>query len=69
MDISLHKTAHIENWLTILINTYRDHPSKGLAKVINYYIGRIIKEGEIKFHHLKLDQYCSMKKFWAWRSR
>lgn len=69
MDTSLHKTTHIENWLKILINTYRAHPSKGLAKVINYYIGRIIKEDEIKFNRLKLGQYCTMKKFWTWRSR
>lgn len=73
MDSPLHKTinksAVIENWITILINTYRENPSNGLAKVIHYYLQRIINEEEVKFNHLKLHQYCSMGKFWAWRSR
>lgn len=69
MESSMHNTFYIENWLKTLINTYRVHPSNGLAKVIYFYIGRIINEDEIRFNRLKLDQYCSMKKFWAWRSR
>jgi hypothetical protein len=68
MKMSNNKIIHMENWLTILINTYRNHPSNGLAKVINFYIDRIINDDDLKFNRIALNRYCSMKKFWAWRS-
>ncbi|MDO6446367.1 hypothetical protein Q4493_11340 [Colwellia sp. 1_MG-2023] len=68
MEKSKTELQPFENWLKILINTYRIHPSHGLAKVINYYLERIINHEDTKFDHRKLAQYCSMKKFWLWRS-
>ncbi|MEW6992163.1 hypothetical protein AADZ91_15950 [Colwelliaceae bacterium 6441] len=68
--MSLHNsnTYPIENWLNILIFTYREFPSSGLAKVINYYIERVIIEEDYQLEPSKLCHYYTMKKFWAWRS-
>lgn len=68
MEKSTSTLKSFENWLQILMNTYQCHPSHGLAQVINYYLGRIIHDEEIKCDHRKLMKYCSMKKFWHWRS-
>jgi hypothetical protein len=67
--MSINKTVYIENWLTILIKTYRDHPSQGLAKTIDYYLDRMINDEDIKSNKLTLCQYCSMKKFWTWQTQ
>lgn len=68
METPIIELKAFENWLKMLINTYRRHPSHGLAQVINYYLERILREDDIKFDHRKLAQYCSMKRFWLWRS-
>jgi len=57
----------LENWLIILINTYTDNPTIGLAKVINYYIDRLLKQDEINHSPNLRCQYVSMKKYWAWK--
>ncbi len=58
----------LENWLTILINTYCQHPSKALAKVINYYIERILHQHDISTQPVLKCQYLSMKKYWGWQA-
>jgi len=68
MKPSQRNIRQIEDWLNILITTYRDSPSIGLAKVINYYIERIINEDELKQDSFRLCQYQNMKKFWSWKS-
>jgi len=69
MQPSTKNIHQIENWLNILVNTYREFPSKNLAMVINYYIDRIITEENTQYTTLLNCQYSSMKKFWQWRSR
>jgi len=65
----------LERWLTILIETYKDYPSYGLAKTINYYVAGLLHHEDI---HLcgqksgengndKRCEYLSMKKFWEWK--
>ncbi|GLX79653.1 hypothetical protein tinsulaeT_29930 [Thalassotalea insulae] len=59
----------LENWLEILISTYCQHPSKALAKVIDYYISRILAQDELSATPLLKCQYISMKKYWRWQSK
>lgn len=61
-------TTQLENWLTILVNSYAQNPSSGLAKVITYYIDRILYQYDICKQPNKRCQYLSMKKFWQWQS-
>lgn len=67
----------LERWLIILIETYKDNPTCGLAKTINYYIDRLLHHEDI---HLcgqksgesgndKRCEYLSMKKFWGWQAK
>lgn len=58
----------LENWLTILITTYKEHPSCGLAKIINYYLGRLLNHDDISFFSEKRCEYLLMKKFWRWQA-
>lgn len=57
----------LESWLNILINTYTDHPSDGLAKVINYYIERLLRCEDILRNNQLCCEYMSMKRFWLWQ--
>lgn len=59
--------AQLESWLKLLIQTYADHPSDGLAKVISYYIDRLLSREEITDNGQLYCQYISMKKFWLWQ--
>jgi len=59
----------LENWLNILIFTYKDHPSYGLAKTINYYLSRLLRHDDIGFSGEKRCDYIRMQNFWLWKSR
>lgn len=61
--------SQLETWLTVLITTYKDHPSSGLAKTINYYLGRILRHEDIHFYGKKHCEYLVMQKFWRWKTR
>lgn len=57
----------LENWLIILIKTYGDHPSCGLAKMINYYLTLLLHHDDISFDGEKQCAYLSMQKYWRWQ--
>lgn len=57
----------LENWLNILIITYLDHPSCGLAKTINYYLSRLLHHDDINFDGGKHCDYLAMQKYWRWQ--
>ncbi|MFB0981395.1 MAG: hypothetical protein QMC62_10830 [Alteromonadaceae bacterium] len=54
----------IEDWLGVLTNTYAKHPSDGLAKVIAYYLTRIIKHADFMAFANQPCHYYTMLKFW-----
>ncbi|WP_206483828.1 hypothetical protein [Thalassotalea sp. G2M2-11] len=58
----------LENWLQVLLSTYGHHPSQALAKIIHYYIGRVLKESDRSEQPFNKYQYLRMKKYWYWRS-
>ena len=59
----------LENWLQVLTKTYADYPSNALAKVILYYLSRIIHHDDALLMPEKQCDYISMQKFWHWQSR
>ncbi|MGV2873578.1 hypothetical protein [Colwellia sp. E150_009] len=59
----------LENWLIILITTYKENPSSGLAKIINYYLGRLLHHDDMNFCGEKRCDYLVMKKFWRWQAK
>lgn len=61
--------SQLETWLSILISTYKENPSCGLAKTINYYLGRILRHDDIHFCGDKRCEYVVMQKFWRWQAR
>lgn len=68
MDItSSNELQQLEDWLYVLINTYKDTPSDGLAKVIFYYLERILSHQDLHNLRDKSCHYFMMKKFWLWQ--
>ncbi len=59
----------LESWLTILITTYKDSPSIGLAKTISYYLSRLLHHDDINFCGFKRCDYLVMQKYWCWQAR
>lgn len=59
----------LENWLSLLIATYQEHPSCGLAKIINYYIERLSRHDDMEFCGKNSCEYLGMKKFWQWQAQ
>lgn len=67
----------LENWLAILIATYNENPTCGLAKTIHYYIERLLHHEDIyldgdKHNEHRVNKYCEylcMKKFWRWQAK
>ncbi|MDP7593790.1 MAG: hypothetical protein QF552_14045 [Litorilituus sp.] len=57
----------LENWLTILIATYKTHPNLGLAKTINYYLSRLLNHDDIHYCGDKRCDYLIMQKYWRWK--
>lgn len=57
----------LETWLNMLITTYKEHPSCGLAKTINYYLSRLLSHEDINFYDDKRCGYLSMQKYWRWQ--
>jgi len=58
----------LEDWLTILINTYSIQPSTSLAKIISYQLNQLILDDELKFIIDKRCEYIAMQKYWRWVS-
>ena len=59
----------LETWLLMLITTYKEHPSCGLAKTINYYLARLLHHNDIEFCGSKRCDYLLMQKFWRWQAQ
>ena len=69
MHINIVKDfTQMEEWLVILLNTYSDHPSSGLAKIISHNLTNILHHDEAIFQPLKFCDYLSMQKYWHWVS-
>jgi hypothetical protein len=56
--------CQIEDWLSILTKTYALHPNEALAKVIAYYLTRLIKHDDFSAFASQPCQYYSMLKYW-----
>jgi len=56
----------LEEWIIILTNAYSDHPSNGLAKVISYYLKRLIQHDDFPLSSYHRCDYLTMQKYWQW---
>jgi hypothetical protein len=56
--------CQIEDWLNLLTNTYAKHHNNGVAKVIIYYLTRIIKHDDFTAFASQPCHYFTMLKFW-----
>jgi len=62
--IKSNEINQYENWLYLLIETYSEFPDNNLAKVIHYYLERILLHDEFDLSQPKSCHYISMKKYW-----
>ena len=58
----------LETWLTLLITTYKSHPSKGLAQTINFYLTSLLHHDDIHFCGDKRCDYLAMQRYWHWHA-
>ncbi len=58
----------IEDWLSMLIKTYKHHPSRGLAKTISFYLKKLLHHDDIHFCGDKRCDYLAMQRYWLWQS-
>ncbi|WDE06338.1 hypothetical protein SG34_005295 [Thalassomonas viridans] len=58
--------TRLEDWLKVLTSTYSEYPSCSLAKVILYYVGRLMKHEDIMQARDKRCDYFCMHKHWLW---
>jgi hypothetical protein len=58
--------VYIEEWIIILTNTYSEYPSTGLAKVINYYLKRLLQHDDFPLSSYYRCDYLTMMKYWQW---
>jgi hypothetical protein len=69
MNIKLSREfLRLETWLTVLIGTYKSHPSTGLAKTISYYLTSLLHHDDIHFCGDKRCDYLAMQRFWHWHA-
>ena len=69
----MHKTneknlSQLEDWVSVLVNTYLAHPNKSLAKIISYYIKQIMQYDDSQFLKSPRCEYVAMWKYWHWLS-
>jgi len=60
--------SYLEIWLTMLLSTYKNNPSRGLAKTVCFYIERLLHHDDIHFYGDKRCEYLAMKRFWHWHA-
>ncbi len=60
--------TYMENWLLMLLSTYKQNPSHGLAKTISFYLSKILTHDDIHFCGDKRCQYLAMHRFWQWQA-
>jgi len=66
-QFSIKQIKQLEDWLSILVSTYNDHPSHGLARVINYYIERMLFQENVMIEPHAYCHYLTMRKYWRWQ--
>ncbi|MDO6428103.1 hypothetical protein Q4489_13870 [Thalassotalea sp. 1_MG-2023] len=69
IDITQQYATTSEQWLTILLNTYCDAPSQGLAKTIVHYIEKVIISVDYLPETTSVCDYHTMHRFWSWQCR
>jgi hypothetical protein len=60
--------SYLENWVSMLITTYKNNPSSGLAKTVCFYIDKLLHHDEIYFYGQKRCEYLAMQRFWQWHA-
>jgi hypothetical protein len=60
--------SYLENWVAMLISTYKDNPSCGLAKTICFYLNKLLDHDDIHFCGEKRCDYLTMQRFWHWHA-
>ncbi len=58
--------AYMESWLVMLLTTYNNNPSSGLAKTISFYLNKLLRHDDINFCGDKRCEYLAMQRFWQW---
>ena len=58
--------SYLETWVDMLITTYKNNPSSGLAKTVCFYIEKILHHDDIDFFGDKRCEYLAMQRFWHW---
>jgi len=61
--------TYMENWLAMLLATYNNNPSTGLAKTISFYLNKLLHHDDISFCGEKQCEYLAMQRFWRWHAR
>ncbi|TWX69882.1 hypothetical protein ESZ36_08060 [Colwellia demingiae] len=60
--------THMESWLVMLLTTYNNNPSSGLAKTISFYLTKLLRHDDISFSGNKRCEYLAMQRFWQWHA-
>ncbi len=60
--------SYLETWVTMLISTYKNNPSSGLAKTVSFYIEKLLHHDDIHFYGDKRCEYLAMLRFWHWHA-
>ncbi|KGJ90568.1 hypothetical protein [Colwellia psychrerythraea] len=60
--------TNIENWLVMLLTTYKNNPSSGLAQTICFYLNKLLHHDDIHFCGDKRCEYIAMQRFWHWHA-
>ena len=60
--------TQLEDWLSVLVNTYLAHPNNSLAKTISFNIKQIMQFDDSQFLKSPRCEYVSMWKYWHWLS-
>ena len=58
--------SNIENWLVMLLTTYKTSPSNALAKTISFYLNLLLHHDDINFCGDRRCEYIVMHRFWHW---
>lgn len=60
--------AYMERWLDMLLITYNNNPSTGLAKTISFYLAKLLSHDDINYCGDKRCDYLTMQRFWRWNA-
>lgn len=61
--------TYMEKWLVMLLTTYKNNPSSGLAQTICFYLNKLLQHDDINFCGEKRCDYIAMQRFWHWHAR